>query len=307
MKRKLLFGAFAALLCFVTACTDTNNGGGNGDGKSYILSKIIEVDNGESLDYLEVKYASTNPVVISELTIFHWGDESLMGPKRKMPVTKASVINDKTILKNIVKTANSMTFDIQMLESDGLTEDYGSYDIALNGQGYATTIKFTSKMTGVENLTSTVAYTADGYMSKFDMVSVEERETFEFTYSGGNMTKLSDTYTYNEEGQQDTETYEMTFTDYQTENKGGIMHPALSNSDGMFDIFFSLGILGKPAKMLPSKGDWGDNDIDTYTYEKGSNGCISKFTLVNTYMDGGKPQSHTDIWAYEYIEVAAKK
>lgn len=307
MKRILLFGAFAALLCFATACTDTNNGGGNGDGKSYILSKIIEVDEGESLDYLEVKYASTNPVVISELTIFNWSDESLMGPKRKMPVTKASVISGKTILKNIVKTANSMTFDIQMLESDGLTKDYGSFDIALNAQGYATLMKFTSKMNGIPALTSTIAYTADGYMSQYKLVSTNEEETYVFTYSGGNMTKYSGVYAYNEEEQQGTETYEMTFTDYQTENKGGIMHPALSNSDGMFDIFFSLGILGKPAKMLPSKGDWGDNDIDTYTYEKGSNGCVSKFTSVNTHMDGGKPQSHTNIWAYEYIEIAAKK
>lgn len=308
MKKTVLFSAFMATLFLMVSCGDPKpNGGGSENKSSYVLSKIKEFDNGVAQDLIEIKYASTNPLVVSELAVIHWGDESMLGAKRKMTSTKADVIDSKTLFKNIVRMDNLMTFDVEWLESTGDTEPYGSYEVTLNEKGAATSMKFTAKLMEMEDDMTTIEYNADGYITKYSRVSKRETQIFEFVYSGANISKLIYSYKGGDEANTFEEKYEVLYSDYTTDNKGGIMHPAMLDSDGMFEVFTSLGIFGKPPVSLPSKGDWGDNDVETYTYEKDANGCISTLTQAYTYMDNGTQKTDTDKYAYEYIEVKATK
>lgn len=311
MRKTILLSAFVAILFCTASCGDTKTGGGQEEDKpSYLLSKIKDANGANVVDFIEVKYASTDPVSVSELSMFFWSDESSVGAKRRAPKTKAPVLDDKTLFNNIVYTAGKMTLDVEMQESNGNIEKYGSYDITLDAQGRATLINFTTADPDnkVENNTTTVTYTADGYVSKFACsTGVGDTETYEYTYSGGNITKLVNTYTYKENDETKEEKLEAVFTDFKTDNKGGIMNPAMQYSDGMFDVFTSLHILGNMTAKLPSKADWGDGDIDTYTYEMDANGCVSKMTSVETYTIDGVKETDTEKYAYEYIEVAPKK
>lgn len=311
MKKTILLSAFVAILFCTVSCGDTKTGGGQEEDKpSYLLSKIKDANGANVVDFIEVKYASTDPVSVSELSMFFWSDESSVGAKRRAPKTKAPVLDDKTLFKNIVYTAGKMTLDVEMQESNGNIEKYGSYDITLDAQGRATLINFTTADPDnkVENNTTTVTYTADGYLSKFAYTSgVGDTDTYEYTYSGGNITKLVNTYTYKENDETKEKKLEAVFTDFQTENKGGILNPAMQYGDGMFEVFTSLHILGNMTAKFPSKADWGDGDIATYTYEMDANGCVSKITAFETYTIDGVKETDTEKYAYEYIEVAPKK
>lgn len=311
MRKTILLSAFAALLFCTVSCGDTKTGGGQEEDKpSYLLSKIKDANQANVLDFIEVKYASTDPVSVSDVTMFFWDDESSFAAKRRVPKTKAPVLDGKTLFKNIVYTAGKMTLDVEMQEGNGSIEKYGSYDITLDAQGRATLINFTASGVSdyVEDNTTTVTYTADGYLSKFAYTSgVGDTDTYEYTYSGGNITKLVNTYTYKENDETKEKKLEAVFTDFQTENKGGILNPAMQYGDGMFEVFTSLHILGNMTAKFPSKADWGDGDIDTYTYEMDANGCVSKMTSVETYTIDGVKETDTEKYAYEYIEVAPKK
>lgn len=311
MRKVILLSAFVAILFCTASCGDTKTGGGQeADKPSYLLSKIKDANGANVLDFIEVKYASTNPVSVSDVTMFFWDDESSFGAKRRAPKTKAPVMDGKTLFKNIVYTAGKMTLDVEMQEANGTIEEYGSYDITLDAQGRATLIKFTVAEVSdyIENTTTTVAYTADGYVSKFtSSTGVGDTDTYEYTYNGGNITKLVNTYTYKENDETKEDIFQAVYTDFVTENKGGIMNPAMSYSDGMFEVFTSLRILGNMTAKLPSKADWGDGDIDTYTYEMDANGCVSKMIAVETYTIDGVKETDTEKYAYEYIEVTPKK
>lgn len=312
MKKIILFSAFVAILLCVVSCDDSTKNGGGVEEKqpSYLLSKMKYVTDGVSQDFMEVKYASTDPMVVSEFIFFGWYGESSVAPARKMLRTKEGASVDKLVFTNIVKTATTMTLDVGWQGSYGVTEDYGSFDITLNAEGNATLIKQTSLIADLDDAVITVKYNAGGYISEFLYTEGEQvKSSYIFTYDGANLSKLAIVFTYynyDMPTKMETDSFVFEFSGFTTNNKGGIMHPALSD-EGIFEVFTSLGILGKPAAMLPSRGDVDDDSFIDFTYTKDENDCISTFSYLSTFMENGVPDSYTTKYACEYIAVTPKK
>lgn len=304
MKKLFLLSAFA-LFTLTVACGDpATTPSDDAENPAFVLSKIKDATSAVPKDWVEVTYASTNPAVVSELTVFFWENDGTLGPRGKAPKTKASRITEKMVITNIKINGNKMTADEMLVDTEDNSEQLvGVYEMSLNEMGYATNIKFTSKNTDSENNEMTVEYNADGYMTKVSYVSEKEKDVYEFTYTDGNISKKTETYSYNN-GTEDKEfKYETIISGYQTENKGGIITPVLMDTGVMFEVFCSLGVLGKPAPSLPSKAVWSEDEYETYSYEKYASGYLSAMTMNYTSVEEGKTFSDVTKYSFEYIEV----
>lgn len=279
-KRYILLSVLCfSVMLFVVSCKMDNAQGGK---TIYLLRKTKEILGGQTKDYQEINYTSTNPVVVNEFVVFNWIED---GGKWS--------IHSKFIFKNIIKTASTITLDAELLLKTGDIEEYGSFFITLNEDGSMQKADFISKIEDVKDTKFQVEYNIDGYLTKIT-VAGDINLGIDVTYEDGNISKVS----YVEDG---VSTSQSLYSDYKTENRGGIMHPFLMGGDGIFDIFASLNILGKHHQKLPSKAVWSDlEDVHTYTYEKNTDGCISKFT----YNIGGGEEK---IYTYEYIEVVKNR
>lgn len=306
MKKITLFSVFVAILLCAVSCEDTTKKGGSEEEPSYVVLKVNDVTDGVSQDFMEVKYTSTDPVDVSELIFFNWRNKYAPEMLPMMFRTKAAVIPKDIIFTNIVKTATTMTFDVEWLDSNGVTGEYGIYNITLNAEGYATLVKFTPHMEGVDEIIITAKYNTDGYISEFLCTEGDDDVDFVFTYDGINMSSVAFTYTVYSTRSQEKVSAVCQFTDYTTNNKGGVVHPALSDS-GRFDVVTLLGVFGKPAKMLPSKSVWGDGKVVAFTYTKDANDCISTCTYEFSYGTDIAQDTYLQKYAYEYVELAPKK